>query len=211
MVDARRAPLVTSTAVCRGVVWRSAGDGIELCSAYVLQATTLPPSLPRISLFRAYPTATSGFTFSSVPHSAATGRHRVDFPPSAHLLYNSPVNTRPCRRRPTPSPPPRTISMVRARNGGYGRFSDTDDEPSFRLPPPAAEQQGEGWVAEEREWQEIGNADVLIPREVEYPLGVVHFVGGQGVGMFPKSAYGTLLAALVDAGASSCAFRGIRL
>lgn len=35
---------------------------------------------------------------------------------------------------------------------------------------------------------------------MEFPLGVVHFVGGQGVGVFPKNAYGTLLEALVDAG-----------
>ena len=41
---------------------------------------------------------------------------------------------------------------------------------------------------------------MLVPKEVEYPLGVVHFVGGQGVGVFPKSAYGTLLEALADAG-----------
>lgn len=52
-----------------------------------------------------------------------------------------------------------------------------------------------------REWQEIGNADVLVPKEVEYPLGVVHFIGGQGVGVFPKNAYGTLLEALANAGA----------
>lgn len=51
-----------------------------------------------------------------------------------------------------------------------------------------------------REWQEIGNADVLVPEGVEYPLGVVHFVGGQGVGVFPRNAYGALLEGLVDAG-----------
>ena len=41
---------------------------------------------------------------------------------------------------------------------------------------------------------------MLIPKGVEFPLGVVHFVGGQGVGMFPRSAYRTLLEALGDAG-----------
>lgn len=97
--------------------------------------------------------------------------------------------------------------MVGARSGGYGRFSDMDDEPSSRDPRPAVpnnQQQGEarkmGNGTGGRDWQEIGNADVLIPRDMEYPLGVVHFVGGQGVGIFPKNAYGTLLEALVDAG-----------
>lgn len=70
-----------------------------------------------------------------------------------------------------------------------------DDEPSFRPPPSVA---GAGRPG--REWQEIGNADVLVPKDVEYPLGVVHFVGGQGVGVLPKSAYGALLEGLVDAG-----------
>lgn len=41
---------------------------------------------------------------------------------------------------------------------------------------------------------------MLIPNGVEFPLGLVHFVGGQGVGVFPRSAYGTLLEALGDAG-----------
>ena len=40
---------------------------------------------------------------------------------------------------------------------------------------------------------------MLIPKGVEFPLGVVHYVGGQGVGVFPWSAYGTLLKALGDA------------
>lgn len=83
------------------------------------------------------------------------------------------------------------------REGGYGRFSDADDEPTYRPPPPAAARAGNSG----RDWQEIGNADVLVPQDVDYPLGVVHFVGGQGVGVFPRSAYGALLEGLVDAGA----------
>lgn len=79
--------------------------------------------------------------------------------------------------------------------GGYGRFSDaTGDEPAYRQ--AAAGAPGSG-----RDWEEIGNADVLVPRDVDYPLGVVHFVGGQGVGVFPRNAYGALLEGLVDAGA----------
>lgn len=90
------------------------------------------------------------------------------------------------------------------RNSGYGRFSDADDEPAYRPPPPAAAAAGNSG----RDWQEIGNADVLVPEDVDYPLGVVHFVGGQGVGVFPRSAYGALLEGLVDAGAVLvCFFR----
>lgn len=88
-----------------------------------------------------------------------------------------------------------------AREGGYGRFSD-GDEPAYRPrappPPPASSRPG-------RDWQEIGNADVLVPKDVDYPLGVVHFVGGQGVGVFPRNAYGALLEGLVDAGAVAVA------
>lgn len=51
------------------------------------------------------------------------------------------------------------------------------------------------------DWEEIGAADVLVPKHVEFPLGIVHFAGGAGLGMFPRSTYGTLLEALVDAGA----------
>ena len=43
---------------------------------------------------------------------------------------------------------------------------------------------------------------MLVPKDVDYPLGLVHFVGGQGVGVFPRNAYGALLEALVDAGAA---------
>lgn len=81
-------------------------------------------------------------------------------------------------------------------SGGYGRFSDTGDEPAYR--PAAA---AGGAPRSGRDWEEIGNADVLVPRDVDYPLGVVHFVGGQGVGVFPRNAYGALLEGLVDAGA----------
>lgn len=94
--------------------------------------------------------------------------------------------------------------MVGARVGGYGRFSGgSDDYGNVNYnPSESSSDAGVGGGGETgKEWEEIGNADVLIPRGVEYPLGVVHFVGGQGVGVFPKNTYGTLLEALVDAGA----------
>lgn len=128
----------------------------------------------------------SGFVFTSKPHHAAvsTKLRRAGLDISTRAPLPS------CRRRH------RTTAGAQ-RDGGYGRFSDTDDEPSFRPPPPVA---GAGAGSSGREWQEIGNADVLVPKDVEYPLGVVHFVGGQGVGVFPRNAYGALLEGLVDAG-----------
>lgn len=88
--------------------------------------------------------------------------------------------------------PPRS-TMLGARAGGYGRFSD-DEHDAFRHPPPSSRK---------REWQELGNADVLIPKSVDFPLGVVHFVGGAGVGAFPRNAYDTFLQGLADAGGYS--------
>ncbi|CAN0400681.1 unnamed protein product [Pylaiella littoralis] len=100
------------------------------------------------------------------------------------------------------SRPRKTVTTMAAapRNGGYGRFSDTDDEPAYRPFPPAAAAAGARARKPGRDWQEIGNADVLVPKDVDYPLGVVHFVGGQGVGVFPRNTYGALLEGLVDAG-----------
>lgn len=69
-----------------------------------------------------------------------------------------------------------------------------DEQPVFRDPPPPPTAKGR------YDWQQIGNADVLVPKDIPFPLGVVHFAGGAGVGAFPRNAYGTLLEALVDAG-----------
>lgn len=89
---------------------------------------------------------------------------------------------------------------VGARAGGYDRYSDdTGDEEeeksayrNSQAPPPADRPR--------YDWQEVGNADVLVPREAEFPLGVVHFLGGAGVGVFPRNSYGALLTALADNG-----------
>lgn len=139
----------------------------------------LPPTLQK-SGFTVKPSHTAGFDhryFHRKHHAVAASSS----PPRLHS-----------RRRPPPT-------MVGARSGGYGRFSDTDAEPdsSYGASPKGGEGERR---AGGRDWQEIGNADVLVPKDVEFPLGVVHFVGGQGVGVFPRRAYGTLLEALVDAG-----------
>ncbi|CAM9491976.1 unnamed protein product, partial [Choristocarpus tenellus] len=69
--------------------------------------------------------------------------------------------------------------------GDYGRFGD---EPEFVDPNPR------------HDWKKVGEADVLLPQGVEFPLGVVHFVGGAGVGAFPRNTYAAFLEALVEEG-----------
>lgn len=135
---------------------------------------------------------------TSKPHHAAVisqvQRPGLDNPTALHH-YHKISTCVPLRSRRRPH----HTRVGAQRDGGYGRFSDTDDEPSFR--PSPSPSVARAWAGRPgREWQEIGNADVLVPKDVEYPLGVVHFVGGQGVGVFPRSAYGALLEGLVDAG-----------
>jgi hypothetical protein len=49
-------------------------------------------------------------------------------------------------------------------------------------------------------WRELGAVDVCMPSGVRCPLGVVHFVGGQGVGSAPRSAYGPFLEGVAGEG-----------
>ncbi|CBJ25447.1 conserved unknown protein [Ectocarpus siliculosus] len=133
-----------------------------------------------------------GFAFSSKAHHT-----RLDSPAAHNSNHRrdvaAPVLQRSRRRRRHPASP--TIAGAHRDSGDYGRFSDTGDEPAYRPATAAGGASRSG-----RDWEEIGNADVLVPRDVDYPLGVVHFVGGQGVGVFPRNAYGALLEGLVDAG-----------
>ncbi len=170
--------------------------------------TLLPPPSPSMP----------GFAISSKPHhaaalagsnlqcagldSAAARYHHHHQQQQQHQDASARALLRRGRRR-------RPATKVGAqRDGGYGsgRFSDTEDEPRYRPPPPpppAGVAAAAGAGRSGRNWQEIGNADVLVPKGVDYPLGLVHFVGGQGVGVFPRNAYGALLEGLVDAGATA--------
>lgn len=49
-------------------------------------------------------------------------------------------------------------------------------------------------------WKKVGKVDVLLPVDLPYPLGVIHFIGGLGVGTVPRGAYGPFLEALGQAG-----------
>lgn len=99
---------------------------------------------------------------------------------------------KPCGQSPLPPSSCQRIAPIStilySRNSGrfFGQFNDWDNEGVAAGRP--------------RNWQEISNADVLVPEHVEFPLGIVHFTGGAGVGTFPRSTYGMLLEALVDAG-----------
>lgn len=188
-----------------------------------------PPSLSLFPYATRTPSRHAGFTIVGKPHGITTssGPNRPRFPSLARHLIPSPLTPFPspvpgfgqCRPNLRRSGPRLNTAMGGNRPGGYGRFDDAENEPSVRgyapppPPPPSARQEEEtrrgGWEEGSRrsggreggrEWEEIGNADVLVPKGLEYPLGVVHFVGGQGVGVFPKNAYGTLLEALADAG-----------
>ncbi|CAM9577609.1 unnamed protein product [Discosporangium mesarthrocarpum] len=79
----------------------------------------------------------------------------------------------------------RTVPCMSSRAGGYGRFGETweEDESGMR-----------------NEWKKVGDADVILPQRVDFPLGVVHFIGGAGVGALPRNTYAAFLEALVEAG-----------
>jgi Protein of unknown function (DUF1350) len=49
-------------------------------------------------------------------------------------------------------------------------------------------------------WKRLGRVDVVLPQGVDYPLGVVHFIGGQAVGALPRSTYGPFLEGMAKAG-----------
>eukprot|EP00904_Undaria_pinnatifida_P001735 jgi/Undpi1/11562/HiC_scaffold_30.g13859.m1 len=193
------------------------------------RATPSPWTSTTAVLFSLVLGGCKGFTIVGKPHGITTssGPNRPRFPSLARHLIPSPLTPFPspvpgfgqCRPNLRRSGPRLNTAMGGNRPGGYGRFDDAENEPSVRgyapppPPPPSARQEEEtrrgGWEEGSRrsggreggrEWEEIGNADVLVPKGLEYPLGVVHFVGGQGVGVFPKNAYGTLLEALADAG-----------
>ena len=159
--------------------------------------------LPLCPIFPFSKTPPKGFSGSG-PHRPRTlpkSRNPITLSPAPRHRRRATIGDRPLT---IPTFPPTTVADTRSR-----RFGDAGDDPNPRLrgdggPSSRAAfswQETEGYSeGEEREWQEIGNADVLVPKGVEFPLGLVHFVGGQGVGVFPRSAYGTLLEALGDAG-----------
>ncbi|CAM9962146.1 unnamed protein product, partial [Ectocarpus fasciculatus] len=82
--------------------------------------------------------------------TAHNRNHRRDVP--------APVLQRSRRRRRDPASP--TMAGDQRDGGGYGRFGDAaGDEPAYR--PAAAA--GGGAPRSGRDWEEIGNADVLVP------------------------------------------------
>jgi len=49
-------------------------------------------------------------------------------------------------------------------------------------------------------WRQSGKLDILLPEDSEYPLGIVHFIGGSVVGAAPKTTYKLFLEGLSQAG-----------
>jgi len=49
-------------------------------------------------------------------------------------------------------------------------------------------------------WRNNANVDILLPDESNYPLGIIHFIGGAVVGAAPKTTYKLFLEGLSEAG-----------